>query len=133
MRLGPPRGDSISIELTVSDDLAASVAPGVPAVLTAPALLEVIESAARSLVTPHLDSGEVAVVTNVDVALRSPLPVGATALVTATVASGSSSKLVSEVLLRHAGTLAVRGSVEHRIVDARTLATEISDRLPASA
>lgn len=133
MRPGPPRGDSISVELTVTSDLAASLAPGLPAVCTPPAILATAEQASRTLVTPHLDAGEIAMVVEVDLAMRTPLPAGTTATVTATVASVTSNELVSEVLIRQAGTLVARGSLRLRIADARTLGTEIADRLPATS
>lgn len=132
MRPGPPRGDSHDVELTVSDDLAASIAPGLPAVATVPSILAVGERACRELVAPHLESGEVVVVTKQDLSVRSPLPVGEVATVTATVALGTPSSVTYEILARHRGTMVARGSLEHRVVDTRTLAAEIEARQPAA-
>lgn len=132
MRPGPPRGDSTTIELTVTDDLAATVAPGVPAVCTPAALLATGERACRDLVDPHLETGETVVAVKVDLALRSPLPVGTEATVTATVAVCTPSSVTYEVLIRQGGERAARGSVEHRVVDARTLADEVAASQPAA-
>ena len=131
MRPGPPRGHSITVELTVSDDLAASVAAGLPAVCTPSALLEAGERACRELVDEHLEAGEIAVPVSVDLALRAPLPVGTTGTLVATVAVCTPTSVTYEVLVRHGGTLAARGSVEHRIVAAAVVADEIAARQPA--
>lgn len=130
MRLGPPRGDSTTVELTVTDDLAATVVEGAPPLCTAPALLQAADACARGLLTPHLESGEVPTVVAVDVHLRGPLPVGAQLTLTATVASVTSGKLVSEVLVRRGGAIVARGSVEHLVVDAHEYATQIAAAAP---
>lgn len=132
MRPGPPRGDSTSVELTVTDDLAAASAPGVAAVCTPASLLDAGERVCRDLVAPHLETGETAVAVKVDLALRSPLPVGVTAQLVATVAVCTPSTVTYEVLVRQGGTLAARGSVEHRVVDVDTLAGEVAARTGAA-
>ena len=131
MRPGPPRGDSHDVELTVTDDLAASTAPGLPPVATVPAVLAIGERACRELVAPHLEDGEAVVVAKLDLSVRSPLPVGAVATVTATVALGTPSSVTYEILARHRGNMVARGSLEHRVVDTHTLAAEIEARQPA--
>jgi predicted thioesterase len=133
MRPGPPRGDSTSVELLVTPELAAPVVAGSPAVCTAPALLAAAEGVARELLTPHLETGEIATAIKVDVTLRSPLPVGTTATLTATVASVTATQLVCEVLARRGGAIAARGSVEHRVADAATYADEIAAVTPTVA
>jgi predicted thioesterase len=132
MRPGPPRGDSTSIELTVTPELAEAVAPGAADLCTAPALLAAAEGVARELLTPHLEAGEVAAAVAVDVTLRSPLPVGTTVTLTATVATVAHDRLVCEVLARRGGTIAARGSVEHRIVDGAVYAAEIAAVTPST-
>jgi predicted thioesterase len=132
MRPGPPRGDSTSIELTVTPELAEAVVPGAPALCTAPALLAAAEGVARELLTPHLETGEVAAAVAVDVTLRSPLPVGTTVTLTATVASVTHDQLVCEVLARRGGAIAARGSVEHRVVDGSVHAAEIAAVTPTA-
>jgi predicted thioesterase len=126
MRPGPPRGDSTSIELTVTPELAEAAAPGAPELCSAPSLLAAAEGVARELLTPHLEVGEVAAAVAVDVTLRSPLPVGTTVTLTATVASVTHNQLVCEVLARRGGAIAARGSVEHRVVDGSVYAAEIA-------
>lgn len=126
MRFGPPRGDSTTLELTVTPDLAAPVVPGAAELCTAPALLAASDRVARELLTPHLEAGEVPTVVAIDVHLRGPLPVGAELELTATVASVASSKLVSEVIVRRGGAIVARGSVEHLVVDAREYGEQIA-------
>lgn len=133
MRPGPPRGDSHELELTVTDDLAASSAPGLPAVASVTAMVAAGEHACQDLVGPHLEAGEVVVVTKQDLSLRAPIPVGATATVTATVALGTPSTVTYEILVRHGGSMVARGSLEHRVVDTAALAAEIAERQPAAA
>ncbi len=130
MRFGPPRGDSTSVELTVTADLATAVVPGSPPVCSAPALLDAAEQVARDLLTPHLEAGEVATVVTVDLTLRAPLPVGVSLELTATVASVASGKLVCEVLARRGGAIVARGSVEHLVVDGRDYAARIDEASP---
>ncbi|MEX1176955.1 MAG: hypothetical protein WEB09_00705 [Nitriliruptor sp.] len=133
MRPGPPRGDSTSVELTVTPDHAAPIVPGAPALCTAPALLEAAEAVARQLLTPHLETGEVAAAVKVDITIRSPLPVGTPITLVATVASVTHDQLVCEVLARRGGAIAARGSVEHRVVDGHVYADEIAAVAPTVA
>ncbi|WP_052664169.1 thioesterase family protein [Nitriliruptor alkaliphilus] len=130
MRFGPPRGDSNTLELTVTDDLATHVVPGAPPLCTAPALLQAADEVARTLLTPHLETGEVATVVSLDIHLRGPLPVGAQLTLTATVASVTSGKLVCEVLVRRGSAIVARGSVEHLVVDGREYAGQIAEAAP---
>lgn len=131
MRFGPPRGDSTTLELTVTADLAAPVVPGAAPLCTAPALLQAADEVARTLLTPHLEPGEVTTVVALDVNLRGPLPVGAELTLTATVASVTSGKLVCEVLVRRGSAIVARGSVEHLVVDAREYAEQIEAATPS--
>lgn len=131
MRPGPPRGDAHELPLTVTDALAAPPAPGVPAVCTTAALVEAGERACRDLLTPHLESGEVVVVTRQDLSLRAPIPAGVTVSVTATVALVTPTSVTYEILVRHATTMVARGSLEHRLLEARTLADEVAARAAA--
>jgi fluoroacetyl-CoA thioesterase len=130
MRFGPPRGDSTSLELTVTDDLATHVVPGAAPLCTAPALLHAADEVARELLTPHLEAGEVATVAALDIHLRGPLPVGVELTLTATVASVASGKLVCEVLVRRGSAIVARGSVEHLVVDGREYADQIAEATP---
>ncbi|MTV26538.1 hypothetical protein FTX61_14110 [Nitriliruptoraceae bacterium ZYF776] len=132
MRPGPPRGDSTTLELTVTAKHAASPGDGVPPVLTARALVVAADATCRALFEPHLDVDEVATLTRVDVGLRAPVPVDATVTVAATVATVTSTGLVCEILARHGGTIVARGSVEHRVVDRGTLTAEIAARQPVA-
>lgn len=132
MRPGPPRGDSLELELAVTDDLAATVAEGLPAVCTASSILAAGDRACRQLVAPHLEAGETVVMSRQDLSLRSPVPVGADAQVTATVALCTPASVTYEILVRHRGTMVARGSVEHRVVEESTLGEEIAARQPTS-
>jgi predicted thioesterase len=125
MRPGPPRGDSTSLELTVTDELAAPLAPGLPPVCTAPALLAAGDEACHQLVLAHLETGEVVVATKADITLRQPLAVGTVATVTATVAFVTPTSVTYEVLVLDGDARVARGSVEHRVVAVTTLAAEL--------
>lgn len=133
MRPGPPRGDSTSVELTVTDELAALVAPGVPAVCRTSALLDAVEAACHQLIDRHLEAGEVATTVRVDLATRGPLPVGTRAVVTATVALVTPTSVTFEVMARHGGNRVAHGSLEQRVVDGAVLASEIVGQQPATS
>jgi fluoroacetyl-CoA thioesterase len=130
MRFGPPRGDSTTVELTVTPDLAAPVVPGGVPLCTAPALLQAADEVARDLLVPHLEPGEFPTVVALDVNLRGPLPVGSELTLTATVASVTSAKLVCEVLVRRGTAIVARGSVEHLVVDGHEYAELIDAAAP---
>lgn len=129
MRVGPPRGATATLEVTVTPDMAAIVAgEQIHPVYGTVALVQHMEQVARSLLVPHLETGEEGVGASVDVHHRAPVPVGETVVLTATVATVAPTKLVCEVLVRHGGTIVARGSVEQRVVHLATFRDEVAAR-----
>jgi fluoroacetyl-CoA thioesterase len=117
MRPGPPRGETATLEVTVTADMTARVGDAeIHPVYGTGALVGHIEQLGRELLVPHLEAGEEGVGVSLDLHHRAPVPVGETVVLTATVASVGPTKLVCEVLARHAGTIVARGSFEQRVV-----------------
>lgn len=117
MRPGPPRGETATLEVTVTPDMTARVAgEEIHPAYGTHALVQHIEQVCRQLLVPHLEPGEEGVGYHLDVTHRAPVPVGATILLTATVAQVGAQKLVCEVLVRYEGRMVARGSFEQRVV-----------------
>ena len=129
MRPGPPRGDSASLEVTVTDAMAATVGgERIHAIYGTAALVGHMEEVCRRLLVDHLEPGEEGVGYALELTHRQPVPVGARLTLTATVARVSPRELVCEVLVRHGPTLVARGSFEQRVVDAAAFAARIEER-----
>jgi predicted thioesterase len=82
----------------------------------------------RALLEGHLEEGEGAVGTKLELLQRAPVPVGEDVILTATVASVAPTALTAEVLARHRGTIVARGSYELRIVSTSGFAAEVAER-----
>jgi fluoroacetyl-CoA thioesterase len=129
MRPGPPRGATATLEVTVTPDMTARVAgTEIHPVYGTAALVEHIEQLGRELLVPHLEPGEEGVGVSLDLHHRAPVPVGETIVLTASVASVGPTKLVCEVLARHAGTIVARGSFEQRVVPLDEFRAEAESR-----
>jgi fluoroacetyl-CoA thioesterase len=128
MRPGPPRGETATLEVTVTPDMTARVAgQEIHPVYGTHALVQHVEEVCRQLLVPHLEPGEEGVGYHLDVTHRSPVPVGATLTFTATVAEVGPQKLVCEVLVRHGNRLVIRGPFEQRVVTLEAFRLEIAD------
>jgi fluoroacetyl-CoA thioesterase len=129
MRPGPPRGETATLEVTVTPDMTARVAgEEVHPVYGTAALVGHVEEVCRQLLVPHLEAGEEGVGAAIEVHHRAPVPVGETVTLVATVASVGPTTLVCEVLARHGGTLVARGSFEQRVVPLETFRAEVEAR-----
>ncbi|MFA9429833.1 thioesterase family protein [Egicoccus sp. AB-alg2] len=129
MRVGPPRGATATLEVTVTPDMAAIVAgEQIHPVYGTAALVQHMEQVSRALLVPHLESGEEGVGAGVDLIHRAPVPIGETVVLTATVATVAPTKLVCEVLTRHGATIVARGSVEQRVVPLAAFRDEVEAR-----
>lgn len=129
MRVGPPRGATATLEVTVTHDMAATVAgERIHAVYGTTALIGHMEQVARSMLVPHLEPGEEGVGTGVDLAHRAPVPIGEQVVLTATVATVTPTKLVCEVIVRHGSDIVARGSVEQRVVTLDAFRAEVEQR-----
>lgn len=129
MRPGPPRGATSTLDVVVTAEMAAHAAasPPVPVCGTA-ALCRLVERICRDLLEPHLEHDEEGIGAALELAYRVPVPVGETMSLTATVAVVGPTKLVCEVLVRHGGQNAARGSFEQLVVSSATLREEIDGR-----
>lgn len=133
MRPGPPRGATATLEVTVTPDMTARVdGTEIHPVYGTGAIVAHIEQLCRELLVPHLETGEEGVGASLEVLHRAPVPVGETVVLTATVASVGPTKLVCEVLARHAGTIVARGSFEQRVVPIEGFRAEIEARRSAA-
>lgn len=117
MRPGPARGDSATLDVTVTSEMTARVAgQEIHPVYGTAALVEHVEQVCRELLVPHLEPHEEGVGYRIDVTHREPVPVGARLELTATVAKVGSRELTCEVLVRRGTAIVARGTFEQRVV-----------------
>lgn len=126
MRPGPPRGETATLEVTVTPEMASASSGSLTPTYSNAALVEHVEQVCRQILAPHLEPGEESIGTHVDLTRRSPVPVGATVTLTATVAQVGPQRLVCEVLVRHDARLVGRGSYEQQVVNRDTFDTEVA-------
>lgn len=127
MRPGPPRGETATLEVTVTDDMTARVADQqIHPVYGTTALVQHVEEVCRKLLVPHLEPGEEGVGYQIEVTHRAPVPVGAKLTLTAEVAQVGAQRLTCEVLVRHGTRIVARGSFEQRVVDRDAFEAEIA-------
>jgi predicted thioesterase len=132
MRPGPPRGATATLDVEVTADMAAHAISSPPvAVCGTAALGHLVERICREMLEPHLESDEEGVGTALELAYRVPVPVGEMMNLTATVAVVGPTKLVCEVLVRHAGQNVARGSCEQQVVSSSSLRQELESRRTA--
>lgn len=125
MRPGPPRGDTATLEVTVRRDATDAAEPAVYGMTQVAAD---VAQVCRALLDGHLEEGEGAVGTKLELLQRAPVPVGEQVSLTATVANVAPTSLTAEVLARHQGTIVARGSYELRIVSMSGFAAEVAQR-----
>lgn len=127
MRPGPARGDSQVLEVTVNDDMTATVAGRVIHLIYGTgALVAHIEEVCRSLLEPHLEQGEEGIGYRIEAAHVAPAPVGTDLTVTATVADVGPRRVLCEVTVRDQQRLVANGSFEQRVVDAEQFAADLT-------
>lgn len=132
MRPGPARGETATLEVTVTREMTARVAGDeIHPVYGTGALVQHIEQVCRELLVPHLEEGEEGVGYAIEAMHRAPVPVGARIVLTASVARVGPRELICEVLVRHGTALVARGSFEQRIVSRQAFRAEISERAAA--
>lgn len=126
MQPGPPRGAAEVLEVTITPEMAATVdGEVIHEVYGTQALVGHMEQVCRNLLVDHLEEGEEGIGHHIDVTQRSPVPVGATVELTATVAQVSPQRLMCEVVVRWNGRMVARGSFDQRIVHSRDFLAEI--------
>lgn len=121
MRPGPARGETATLEIVVTQAMTARVAgQEIHPVYGTAALVQHIEEVCRTILLPHLEAGEEGVGHRMDVTQRAPVPVGATVVLTASVAAVGPQELTCEVLARSGSALVARGSFTQKVVDLAT-------------
>lgn len=129
MRPGPARGETATLDVTVTDEMSASVAgERVHPVYGTAALVVHMEEVCRKILVPHLEPGEEGVGYHLEVTHREPVPIGAEVTLTATVANVGAQKLICEVMARWGTRLVARGSFEQRVVDLERFRERIAER-----
>lgn len=132
MRPGPARGETATLEVTVTSDMTARVGgEEIHPVYGTAALVQHIEQVSRSLLVPHLEPDEEGVGYAIEATHRAPVPVGARLVFTATVARVGPRELICEVLVRQGTALVARGSFEQRVVPRDRFRAEVSERTAA--
>lgn len=127
MRPGPPRGETATLEVTVSTDMTARVGgEEIHAVYGTAALVQHVEQVCRQLLVPHLEDGEEGVGYAIEMTHRAPAPVGAELVLTATVEGVAPQELVCEVIVRHGTRMVARGSFVQRVVAVADFSAEIA-------
>ena len=91
------------------------------------AFVQHVEQICRALIEPHLRDDDVAVAYSLDLVHRTPAPVGATIVLTATVADVSPRKLVCEVVARHGSRIVARSTFEQRVLPATVFAGRVAE------
>lgn len=128
MQTGPPRGETATLEVTVTEEMTAAVGDReIHPVYGTVALVGHIEQLCRTILEPHLDPGEEGVGYAIEARHRAPVPVGAVITLTATVAKVGPHELTCEVLARRGTQIVARGSFEQRVVDATEFSAEVQE------
>ncbi len=129
MQPGPPRGETATLEITVTPAMVATVGgEEIHPVYGTAALVQHMEEVCRSLLVPHLREDEEGVGHHIECTHKEPVPVGAKLTLTATVARVGPDELTCEVYVRHNQTLVARGSFEQRVVKKVNFEAAIEER-----
>lgn len=121
MRPGPARGTTAQSELVVDASMtdagrATALANGLPAAFGTLAMADAVAATSRGLLDGHLEDDEVAVPGRLEIIHRSPVPVGTTVQLDATVQMVEPTRVTCEVLVRTPSGVAARASYEQEIV-----------------
>jgi len=121
MRPGPARGTTTRRELVVDDSMvdegqATSLPASVPPTFGTLAMANTVAQMARDLLAEHLEEGEIVVPGRLEIIHRTPVPVGASVLLEATVQMVEPTRVTCEVLVRTSVGVAARGSYEQEVV-----------------
>jgi predicted thioesterase len=121
MRPGPARGttavDEFVVDASMTDEgHATDLAPGLPPTLGTLALADAVVAVARRVLDPHLEADEVAVPGRIEIIHRTPIAVGASVQLEATVQMVEPSRVTCEVLVRTVDGVAARASYEQEVL-----------------
>jgi predicted thioesterase len=121
MRPGPARGTSAQSELVVDASMtdagrATAFTDGLPATFGTLAIADAVAAASRALLEEHLEDDELAVPGRLEIIHRSPIPVGTSVQLDATVQMVEPTRVTCEVLVRTPSGVAARASYEQEVV-----------------
>jgi len=121
MRPGPARGTTAQRELVVDatmTDAGRATAPsdGLPHIFGTLAMADAIAATSRELLDGHLGDDEVAVPGRLEIIHRSPIAVGTSVQLDATVQMVEPTRVTCEVLVRTPAGVAARASYEQEVV-----------------
>jgi len=121
MRPGPARGTTSRRELVVDATMAdegraTSLPTTLPPTFGTLAMADTIAQMARDLLSEHLEDGEIVVPGKLEIIHRTPVPIGASVLLEATVQMVEPTRVTCEVLVRTSVGVAARGSYEQEVV-----------------
>jgi fluoroacetyl-CoA thioesterase len=123
MRPGPARGETATIQFTVTPEMTARVGGReIHPAFGTHALVAKIEEVGRQILEPHLEEDEEGVGYEIHATHHAPAPVGADLTLTATVADVNTKRLLCEIAVRHGSQLVASGSFEQRLVGAQAFA-----------
>ena len=121
MRPGPARGTTATSELVVEASMTdagrvTGLPEGLPQNFGTLAMAEAVATAARALLDEHLEDDEIAVPGRIEIIHRTPVAVGTTVLLEATVQMVEPDRVTCEVLVRTGSGVAARASYEQEVV-----------------
>jgi predicted thioesterase len=121
MRSGPARGTTAISELVVDASMtdagrATELPAGLPPTFGTLAMADAIAGVSREVLADHLEDDELAVPGRLEIIHRSPIPVGASVQLEATVQMVEPSRVTCEVLVRSDAGVAARASYEQEVV-----------------
>ena len=121
MRTGPARGTARQRELVVDASMTdagrtTALPEGLPPTFGTLAMADAIAAVAQELLAEHLEEDELAVPGRLEIIHRSPIPVGSSVLLEATVQVVEPSRVTCEVLVRTSAGVAARSSYEQEVV-----------------
>lgn len=126
MTPGPARGETATLEVTVTPDMTARVGGReIHRAYGTVAVVQHVEQLCRTILEPHLDEDEEGVGYRIEVVHHAPAPLGAELVLTATVADVGPKRLLCEVSVRHGGRLVAQASFEQRVVPADEPTTQL--------
>lgn len=134
MRPGPARGTTVTRELVIDTSMTdagrtTDLPADLPRVFGTLAMADAIAAVARDLLADHLEGDEIAVPGRLEIIHRTPVTVGTTVQLEATVQMVEPDRVTCEVLVRTSAGVAARSSYEQEVL----LRTEWLARLGAVA
>ncbi|MCX8089708.1 MAG: thioesterase family protein [Verrucomicrobiae bacterium] len=106
---------------------------GMPAVLSTPSLIALIERTARESLQPYLEPDERSVGTEIELRHFAPTPQGATVTITTRVIRVEGREIVFQVEARDAGELIARGAHKRAVIRVEAFAARVRRKLSPDA